>query len=100
MKINFPAMKEANEIHNTLGMIVDMDILEMKAQKKYSKAAVRTTTIWTIKFYDLLRGVKNKFDKLLLVRGSSEHSQTRWICEYLIENGKVWRKIKILMCLT
>lgn len=66
MKTNLQAMKEANEIRNTLGMLVDMDILEMKAQNRYSKAAVRTITLWTIKFYDLLRGDKNKFDKLLV----------------------------------
>jgi hypothetical protein len=34
MKINLQAMKEANEIQNTLGMLVDMDFSEMEAHKK------------------------------------------------------------------
>lgn len=34
MKINLQAMKEASEIHNTIGILVDVDFLEMKAQKK------------------------------------------------------------------
>jgi hypothetical protein len=67
MKLDLQAMKEANEMHNTFGMLVDMDFSEMGAQKKYSKEAIRTITLWTIKFYDLFRGVKNEFDKPFLV---------------------------------